>query len=170
MKSRIIKTLIGTAFLINFSVCSFAEDDGHQHEGSHAEHHEGSHAKHDEGSHKAESETKAMIIKGEILDLVCYASKGHNPDCAAACISSGAPAGIKGEDGTIYIISPDNKTTDTLKIAANARLSVSVKGEVASHDGINVIKNAQIVSQETVEEGSGEDSGNQATHEGSHSF
>ena len=167
MKSQIIKTLIGTACLINLSMNAIAED-----EGSHQGHgHEGSHASHDEGSHKTESKAKEVMLKGEILDLVCYVSKGENPDCAAACISGGAPAGLKGEDGTIYIITPDNETTDVVKLAANARINVTVKGNVASHNGINVIKNAQIVTLDAMEKRpEKEESGSHATHEGSHSF
>ena len=44
-----------------------------------------------------------VTVKGEVLDIACYIDHGAHGEkhaqCAATCIESGLPVGIKGEDG-----------------------------------------------------------------------
>lgn len=94
---------------------------------------------------KADSSTKE--VKGEIIDLTCYtdhaASGEKHAGCAAKCISSGLPVGIKGEDGTIYIVVGEHKPMNK-ELAPYAGKTVTLKGKAVSRDGVNLLENAQI--------------------------
>lgn len=88
-----------------------------------------------------------VTVKGEVLDMACYLDHGAHGEkhaqCAATCIESGLPVGIKGEDGKTYLLigkhKPLNKT-----LAEYAGKTITVKGKLASRDGINMIENAEI--------------------------
>ena len=95
---------------------------------------------------KAEDET--TTIKGEILDLTCYVDHGGQGEkhaaCAQKCIASGLPAGIKGEDGKIYLVVGMHKPLNK-ELAELAGKVVTLKGKAVSRDGVNLLENAEIV-------------------------
>src|SRR5882724_3470262 len=90
---------------------------------------------------------KEVTVKGEVLDMACYLDHGAHGEkhagCAETCIASGLPVGIKGEDGKTYLLigqhKPMNKT-----LAEYAGKTITVKGKLATRDGINMIENAEI--------------------------
>jgi len=96
----------------------------------------------------AKAADEATTLKGEILDLVCYADHGAQGEkhmaCAQKCISSGLPVGIKAEDGKVYLIVGQHKPINK-ELAAEAGKVVTLKGKVVSRDGVNLIENAEIV-------------------------
>ncbi len=87
-------------------------------------------------------------VKGEVLDMACYLDHGASGDkhaaCAAKCISSGLPVGIKDADGKVYLIIGAHKPMND-KLASSAGKTISVRGKLASRDGINLLENAEIV-------------------------
>ena len=95
---------------------------------------------------KAADET--TTLKGEILDLTCYVDHGGQGEkhmaCAKKCIASGLPAGIKAEDGKIYLVVGAHKSMNK-ELAEVAGTVVTLKGKVASKDGVNLLENAEIV-------------------------
>src|SRR5262245_38104887 len=56
----------------------------------------------------ADAGVQEILVIGEVLDLTCYiASNLSGPDhakCARDCIRSGLPAGIKAQDGKVYLL------------------------------------------------------------------
>jgi hypothetical protein len=89
-----------------------------------------------------------VTVKGEVLDMACYLDHGakgeKHAQCAATCIESGLPVGIKGEDGKTYLLIGDHKPLNKT-LAEYAGKTITVKGKLASRDGINMIANAEIV-------------------------
>jgi len=95
-----------------------------------------------------EQKTGETQIKGEILDLTCYVDHGASGDkhskCAAGCIGSGLPVGIKAENGTVYLVVGEHKPLNQ-ELAPFAGKVVTLRGKVASRDGVNLLENAVIV-------------------------
>ena len=96
--------------------------------------------KHDE---KAE-----VTVKGEALDMACYLDHGahgaKHAACAEKCIRSGLPVGLKTEDGKVFLLIGAHKPMNT-ELADYAAKTITVKGDVVTRDGINLLENAEIV-------------------------
>jgi hypothetical protein len=100
----------------------------------------------------AEGETaktgSQVTVTGEVLDLACYLDHGaqgaKHADCAKMCISSGLPVGIKSADGTVYLLVGEHKPANEM-LAEYAAKTVTVKGKLATRDGINLLENIEIV-------------------------
>ena len=95
-----------------------------------------------------DQKTDAQVtVKGEVLDMACYLDHGAHGEkhaqCAATCIESGLPVGIKGEDGKTYLLIGEHKPLNKT-LAEYAGKTITVKGKLASRDGINMISNAEI--------------------------
>jgi hypothetical protein len=88
-----------------------------------------------------------VTVKGEVLDMACYLDHGahgeKHAECAATCISSGLPVGIKGEDGRTYLLIGEHKPLNSV-LAEYAGKTITVKGKLVSRDGISMIENAEI--------------------------
>ncbi|MGA2604058.1 MAG: hypothetical protein ABSG14_07505 [Verrucomicrobiia bacterium] len=89
----------------------------------------------------------AVTVKGEVLDMACYLDHGAHGEkhagCAAKCIESGLPVGIKSEDGKTYLLIGEHKPLNS-ELAQYAGKTITVKGKLVSRDGINMIENAEI--------------------------
>jgi hypothetical protein len=96
----------------------------------------------------AEGTEATVTVKGEVLDMACYIDHGAHGEkhaqCAATCIESGLPVGIKGEDGKTYLLIGEHKPLNKT-LAEYAGKTITVKGKLATRDGINMISNAEIV-------------------------
>jgi hypothetical protein len=95
----------------------------------------------------ARAADEQVTVKGEVLDMVCYLDHGAHGEkhaqCAATCIESGMPVGIKGEDGKTYLLVGEHKPLNKT-LAEYAGKTITVKGKLATRDGINMIENAEI--------------------------
>ena len=95
----------------------------------------------------ARAAEETATVKGEVLDMACYLDHGAHGEkhaaCAAKCIESGLPAGIKGEDGKTYLLIGEHKPLNS-ELAQYAGKTITVKGKVVTRDGINMIENAEI--------------------------
>lgn len=97
----------------------------------------------------ADKSEETKTIKGEILDMACYLDHGASGEkhagCAGKCISSGLPVGIKdAADGKVYFVIGEHKPINS-ELAEYAGKQVTLKGKVATKDGINLLENAEIV-------------------------
>ena len=100
--------------------------------------------------HDAAEEAKEVTVTGEVLDMACYIDHGatgeKHADCAKTCIESGLPVGIKGKDGKTYLLIGEHKPINK-ELAEHAVKTITVKGKLATRDGINMIENAEIVKK-----------------------
>jgi hypothetical protein len=76
------------------------------------------------------------------------------------CIASGLPVGLKGKDGKIYVLIgnqiPPGSQPSAKHESLNAQLApyaakiVTISGTIVSKKGVNVIENAQLLSEEAL--------------------
>ena len=76
------------------------------------------------------------------------------------CIASGLPVGLKAKDGTIYVLigkqEPPSPQPAAKHESLNAQLApyaakiVTISGTIVSKRGVNIIENAQILSEEAL--------------------
>ena len=95
----------------------------------------------------ARAADETVTKTGEVVDLVCYVDHGatgkNHADCAAKCIGSGLPVGLKTKDGTFVLVG-DHKPMNK-KLAPLAAKTITVKGKLVERDGIKLIENAEVV-------------------------
>ena len=99
-------------------------------------------------SHADSAPSSQVTLKGEVVDMACYLDHGAHGEkhaaCAAKCIRSGLPVGLKAEDGKTYFLIGAHKPIND-QLADLAGKTISVHGKVATRDGINLLENAEIV-------------------------
>jgi hypothetical protein len=80
-----------------------------------------------------------IVVTGEVLDMTCYiASNLSGPDhakCARICIRSGEPAGIKAQDGKVYLLTGEPGHSVNAELAEYAAQVVTIKGRQTVRDG-----------------------------------
>jgi hypothetical protein len=80
-----------------------------------------------------------IIVTGEVLDMTCYiASNLSGPDhaeCAKVCIRNGEPAGIKAQDGKVYLLTGQPGESVNAKLAEYAAKIVTIKGKITMRSG-----------------------------------
>ena len=85
-------------------------------------------------------EKKPVTLKGEIVDMHCFVTRGERgPDhagCANACLSRDVPAGFVTEDGTLYVLLNERPVSVKDKVAGLAGKPVTVTGIVVERNGI----------------------------------
>ena len=106
----------------------------------------------------------AASVTGEVIDLACYFDDGASGPghavCARMCIASGLPVGLKANDGTIYLLIGKQKPPSTEPAAKheslNAQLApyaakiVTMSGTIVRRNGVNVLENAELRSEEAL--------------------
>jgi hypothetical protein len=84
-----------------------------------------------------------ITVTGEVLDLTCYIAYNlSGPEyakCAADCIRSGLSAGIKGENGKVYLLTGNNA-----ELADYAAKVVTIKGRQSVRDGFTQLQVEEI--------------------------
>ena len=80
-----------------------------------------------------------ILVTGEVLDMTCYiASNLSGPshaECARICIKSGSPAGIKTQDGKVYLLTGEPGQSINAELANYAAQVVTIKGKKSVRDG-----------------------------------
>jgi hypothetical protein len=117
------------------------------------------------GSAAGPTETRlATSVTGEVIDLACYYADGASgPDhaaCARMCIASGLPVGLKAKDGTMYVLigkqAPPSSQLAAKHESLNVQLApyaakiVTMSGIIVRKNGVNVIENAELRSEEAL--------------------
>lgn len=92
-----------------------------------------------EHRHRAAAGAQEILVTGEVLDMTCYiASNLSGPEhakCAKVCIRNGEPAGIKTQDGKIYLLTGEPGQSINAKLADYAAQVVTIKGRKSVRDG-----------------------------------
>jgi hypothetical protein len=74
-----------------------------------------------------------------VLDMTCYIaynlSGPDHAECAKVCIRNGEPAGIKTQDGKIYLLTGNPGDSINAKLADYAAKIVTIKGKKSVRDG-----------------------------------
>src|SRR5262252_113433 len=82
---------------------------------------------------------REILVTGEVLDMTCYiASNLSGPDhakCARDCIRSGLPAGIKSQDGKVYLLTGGPGHSINAEVADYAAKTVTIKGKQTVRNG-----------------------------------
>jgi len=86
---------------------------------------------------------KSVTLKGEVVDTVCYLTKGAHgaahKACAQACIKGGTPASLLA-DGKLYLLVAGHGNAAAMdQVKAHAGDTVTVTGQEASKDGLSAI-------------------------------
>ena len=96
---------------------------------------------------EAKASGQTEIIKGEVVDLMCYLDHGAKGDkhkgCAKKCIDSGGPVGLLTADDQLYLVIGDHQPINK-ELAAKAAQTVTLKGKVVERNGMKMIENAEL--------------------------
>jgi len=80
-----------------------------------------------------------ILVTGEVLDMTCYiANNSSGPahaECARVCIRNGSPAGIKTQDGKVYLLTGEPGQSINAELADYAAKIVTIKGRQTVRDG-----------------------------------
>src|SRR5215472_13699073 len=80
-----------------------------------------------------------IVVTGEVLDMTCYIaynlSGPDHAECAKVCIRSGEPAGIKAQDGKVYLLTGEPGHSINAEVANYAAKTVTIKGKQTVRDG-----------------------------------
>jgi hypothetical protein len=80
-----------------------------------------------------------IVVTGEVLDMTCYiASNLSGPDhatCARICIKSGESAGIRAQNGKVYLLTGEPGHSVNAELAEYAAQVVTIKGKQSVRDG-----------------------------------
>jgi hypothetical protein len=86
---------------------------------------------------------KVMTMKGELVDLACYLSKGAKGEghkkCAQMCAAQGQPIGLLASDGKLYLVLGKHEGTaldDAKKLCGSM---VELTGTHIERDGMHAI-------------------------------
>lgn len=95
-------------------------------------------------SMSAFGQAKTMSVKGEVLDMSCYMSKGAkgagHKMCAEMCLKKGLPAGLLTSSGQVYLLVEDHDKADAYKTAINhAADQVQITGKYANKNGVQAL-------------------------------
>ncbi len=84
-----------------------------------------------------------VTLKGEILDMACYAhgaSGEKHAECAKSCVKGGTPMGLKTKEGQVYLLVPNHgaaKPYEDLKAKAGEQAEVS--GDLVKDNGVQMV-------------------------------
>src|SRR5215467_1928599 len=92
-----------------------------------------------EGRHRPLVGAQEILVTGEVLDMTCYIaynlSGPDHAECARICIKNGAPAGIKAQDGKVYLLTGAPGQSINAELADYAAKIVTIKGKQTFRDG-----------------------------------
>jgi hypothetical protein len=92
-----------------------------------------------ERHHHPVAGAQEILVTGEVLDMTCYiANNLSGPDhaeCARICIRNGLPAGIKTQDGKVYLLTGEPGQSINAQLADYAAKIVTIKGKQSVRDG-----------------------------------
>ena len=92
-----------------------------------------------ERRHPPVGRAQEILVTGEVLDMTCYIASNlsgpEHAECARVCIRNGAPAGIKAQDGKVYLLTGEPGQSINAKLAEYAAQVVTIKGRQSVRDG-----------------------------------
>lgn len=94
--------------------------------------------------HGRQPKSGAQTVQGEVLDMACY--MGHeakgpkHQSCALKCIKDGAPMGLMGKDGKVYLLVENHDSPKAYQQAKGwAGTQVKIKGNVIERGGLSAL-------------------------------
>jgi hypothetical protein len=92
-----------------------------------------------ERRHRPVLGAQEILVTGEVLDMTCYIASNlsgpEHAECAKVCIRNGEPAGIKTQDGKVYLLTGEPGQSINAKLAEYAAQVVTIKGRQSVRDG-----------------------------------
>jgi hypothetical protein len=92
-----------------------------------------------ERRHSSVAGAREIVVTGEVLDMTCYIANNlsgpEHAKCAKVCIRNGEPAGIKAQDGKVYLLTGEPGQSINAKLADYAAQVVTIKGRQTMRDG-----------------------------------
>src|SRR5215510_11232437 len=92
-----------------------------------------------ERRHRPVAGAQEILVTGEVLDMTCYIAYNlSGPDhakCARDCLRSGLPAGLKAQDGKVYLLTGGPGHSINADVADYAAKIVTIKGRQTVRDG-----------------------------------
>jgi len=92
-----------------------------------------------ERRHSSVAGAQEIVVTGEVLDMTCYIANNlsgpEHAKCARVCIRNGEPAGIKAQDGKVYLLTGEPGQSINAKLAEYAAQVVTIKGRQTVRDG-----------------------------------
>jgi len=89
--------------------------------------------------HSSVAGAQEIVVTGEVLDMTCYIANNlsgpEHAKCARVCIRNGEPAGIKAQDGKVYLLTGEPGQSINAKLAEYAAQVVTIKGRQSVRDG-----------------------------------
>ena len=89
--------------------------------------------------HSSVAGAQEIVVTGEVLDMTCYIANNlsgpEHAKCARVCIRNGEPAGIKAQDGKVYLLTGEPGQSINAKLAEYAAQVVTIKGRQTVRDG-----------------------------------
>jgi len=87
-----------------------------------------------------ESAPAETSLKGEVVDLHCYMTRGargaSHAGCANACIGRGVTPGFVAEDGRVFLLLAERPFSVKETVAGLAGDTVQVRGTIVERDGL----------------------------------
>jgi hypothetical protein len=88
----------------------------------------------------AVGEGNAVSLKGEVVDMHCYLTRGakgsEHAGCGNACLARGVTAGFLSEDGKLYVLLSEKPFAVKDAVAGLAGETVSLKGTLVERAGV----------------------------------
>ncbi len=83
-------------------------------------------------------------LRGEVVDLHCYITRGaKGPDhaaCGNACVSRGVSAGFLAEDGTLYVLLGEKPFSAKDAVANLVGTAITARGRVVERGGVKALQ------------------------------
>jgi hypothetical protein len=88
-----------------------------------------------------------IVVTGEVLDMTCYIAHNlsgpQHAECAKTCIRKGLPVGLKGEDGTVYLLVGEKHPVNA-ELADYAAKTVTIRGMETKRQGFALLQVKEI--------------------------
>jgi hypothetical protein len=92
-----------------------------------------------ERRHRSVAGAQEIVVTGEVLDMTCYIAQNlsgpQHAECARVCIRRGLPAGIKTQNGKVYLLTGKPGDSINAELADYAAKIVTIKGKETLRDG-----------------------------------
>ncbi len=81
-----------------------------------------------------------VTLKGEVVDLHCYLTRGargaEHAACGNACVARGVSAGLLAEDGRLFVLLEEKPFSPKDKLAGLVGKTVTLAGTPVERDGL----------------------------------
>ena len=93
---------------------------------------------------RAEDAAADMTLKGVVVDMHCFVTRGaadaEHAGCANACLARGVPAGFLAEDGTLYVLLDEKPISVKDRVKDLAAVPARLTGTPVTRGGVRGIR------------------------------